>query len=172
MRAERLQPCSVSDRSGERGGNKDIATQRLAQCLYPRDLVDRGTDNRKVEAINSANIAIKHFAKMEREIDGGNRLARLCSISVKPVEVVHCFGSGVEGPATGFIACCIEKGKAREHSVAEELQHLSAMWTQRGRQRLEYIVEHFNKHWPRRRIGQRSEAADIGIPQDGLNTFD
>jgi hypothetical protein len=34
------------------------------------------------------------------------------------------------------------------------------------------IFEHFNKNGPRRRIGEWSEAADIGIPQDGLNTFD
>jgi hypothetical protein len=28
------------------------------------------------------------------------------------------------------------------------------MWTQRSRQRLEYIVEHFNKNWPRRRVSE------------------
>ena len=35
-----------------------------------------------------------------------------------------------------------------------------------------YRRAHFDKNWPRRRIGEWSEAADIGIPQDGLNTFD
>src|SRR5262249_38004607 len=172
MCAQWFQPRSVSDRSCEHVGDKDPAAQGLAQCLDPRNLIDRGADDRKVKAIDSTYIAIEHLAKMECEIDGGNRLAHLCSVSVKPVKAVHCFGSGVERPATGFVACCVDKGKAREHAVAEELQHLSAVWTQRGRQRLEYVVKHFNKNWPRRHIGEWSEAADIGIPQDGLNTFD
>ena len=172
MRAQWFQPRSISDRSCEHVGDKDPAAQGLAQCLDPRNLIDRGADDRKVKAIDSTYIAIEHLAKMKCEIDGGNRLAHLCSVSVKPVKAAHCFGSGVERPATGFVACCVDKGKAREHAVAKELQHLSAVWTQRGRQRLEYVVKHFNKNWPRRHIGEWSEAADIGIPQDGLNTFD
>jgi hypothetical protein len=56
VRAEWFQPRSISRRSGERGGDKDLATQRLAQCLYPRDLVDRRADDRKVEAIDNADI--------------------------------------------------------------------------------------------------------------------
>src|SRR5262252_2245862 len=120
MRSQWFQPRSVSDRRREHGGDKDSAAQGLAQCLHARNLVDRGADDRKVEAIDSADIAIEHLAKMEREIDGGYRLAHPCSIGIKPVEVVHCFGSGVEGPATGFITSRIDKGKASEHAVAEE----------------------------------------------------
>src|SRR5215831_2774838 len=126
MRAQWFQPRSVSDRSCEHVGDKDPAAQGLAQCLDPRNLIDRGADDRKVKAIDSTYIAIEHLAKMECEIDGGDRLAHLCSVSVKPVKAVHCFGSGVERPATGFVACCVDKGKAREHAVAEELQHLVA----------------------------------------------
>ena len=86
------------------------------------------------------------------------------SIGVKSVEVVHRFGGGVERVATGFIARRIDEGKAREHAIAKELQHLTAVWTQRGRQRLEYVVEHFNKNRPRRRVGYWSEASDVGVP--------
>jgi hypothetical protein len=96
MRAQWFQACSVSDRSCEHVGDKDPAAQGLAQCLDPRNLIDRGADNRKVKAIDSTYIAIEHLAKMECEIDGGNRLAHLCSVSVKAVKAVHCFGSGVE----------------------------------------------------------------------------
>ena len=50
MRSQWFQPRSVSDRRRQHGGDKDSAAQGLAQCLYPRDLVDRGADDRKVEA--------------------------------------------------------------------------------------------------------------------------
>src|SRR5262249_12414186 len=80
MRAQWFQPRPVSDRSCEHVGDKDPAAQGLAQCLDPRNLIDRGADDRKVKAIDSAYIAIEHLAKMECEIDGGNRRA-LCARS-------------------------------------------------------------------------------------------
>jgi hypothetical protein len=66
----------LSPIAGEHGGDKDSTAQELAQCLYARNLVDRGPDDGKVEAIDSADIAIEHLAKMEGEIDSGNRLGR------------------------------------------------------------------------------------------------
>src|SRR5262249_40378535 len=156
MRAQWFQPRSVSDRSCEHVGDKDPAAQGLAQCLDPRNLIDRGADDRKVKAIDSTDIAIEHLAKMECEIDGGNRLAHLWSVSVKPVNAVHCSGRGGGRRARGFVGCWVDKGKARKHPVAEELQHLSAVWTQRGRQRPKYAVKHSHKNWPRRHIGEWS----------------
>ena len=35
----------------------------------------------------------------------------------------------------------IAEGKACEHAIAKELQHLTTVWTQRGCQRLEYVIE-------------------------------
>src|SRR5262249_25877854 len=153
MRAQWFQPRSVSDRSCEHVGDKDPAAQGLAQCLDPRNLIDRGADNRKVKAIDSTYIAIEHLANMECEIDGGNRLAHLCWVRVTPVKAVHCLGGGAERPATGFVACCVEKGKARERAAAGNLHPLSAVWPQRARQRLEFVVKLFNKNGPRRHIG-------------------
>ena len=43
--------------------------------------------------------------------------------------------------------------KLAEHASAKELQHMSPAWAQRGRQRLEDVVEHFNKDRPRCRVG-------------------
>jgi hypothetical protein len=101
---------------------------------------------------------------VEREIDRGNRLPHPRSIRAKSVEAAHCFGGGGERVATGFIARRSNEGKAREHAIAKELQHLATVWTQRGRQRLEYVVEHFNENRPRGRVRYWSEAADIRVP--------
>src|SRR5262249_17921407 len=77
-----LSPIAAASTSETR----TLRPQGLAQCLDPRNLIDRGADDRKVKAIDSTYIAIEHLAKMKCEIDGGNRLAHLCSVSVKPVK--------------------------------------------------------------------------------------
>jgi hypothetical protein len=68
---------------------RDSTTERLAQCLDPRHLVDRGPDDREVEAIDGTNIAVEHLAEMEREINRGGRLSRLDSRLVEAVETAH-----------------------------------------------------------------------------------
>jgi hypothetical protein len=164
VRTERLKLDSVAGRGGELGRDENPAAQRLAQGLDPGYLVDRRSDDREVEAIRRANIAIEHLAEVEREINRGNRLPHPRSIRVKSVEAAHCFGGGGERVATGFIARRSNEGKAREHAIAKELQYLTAVWTQRGCQRLEYVVKHVNEDWPRRRVGYWSEASDIRVP--------
>ena len=104
--------------------NENPAAQRLAQGLDSRYLVDRRSDDREVEAIHRANIAIEHLAEVKREVDHGSRLSHPCSIRVKSVEAAHCFGGGGERVAAGFIACSSHEGKARKHVIAKELQHL------------------------------------------------
>ena len=123
MRTERLELVSVAGRSGELGRDENPAAQRLAQGIDPRYLVDRRSDDREVEAIHRANIAIEHLAEVEREIDRGNRLPHPRSISVKLVEAVHCFGGGGERVATGFIA---ESQQRRQSSRACHRQGTSA----------------------------------------------
>jgi hypothetical protein len=164
VRTEWLKLISVAGRRGEIGRDENPAVQRLAQGLDPRYLVDCRSYNCEVEAIDCANVAIENLAEMEREINCGNRLSRPRSIRVKSVEGAHPFCGGRERVVTGLIACRGNESKACEHSIAEELQHLTAVWTQRGCQRLEYIVEHFDEDRPRRRVGYWSEASDIGVP--------
>ncbi len=116
------------------------------------------------EAIRRANVAIEHLAEVKREIDDGSLLSHPCSIRVGSVEAAHCFGGSGERVAAGFIARCSNEGKARKHAIAQELQHLSAVWTQRCCQGLENVVEHFNENRPRRRVGHWGEASDIRVP--------
>jgi hypothetical protein len=74
--------------------------------------------------------------------------------------------------AAGFCARRIDEGEAREHAVSHELEHLAAMPAQRRRQRFEYVVEHFNENGARRRVGDRREPADVGVPENGANALD
>ena len=54
----------------------------------------------------------------------------------------------------------------------EEFEHLAAARAQRGGQRLEDLVEKFDDHFPRGRVGDRREGADIGKPQDRADFLD
>jgi hypothetical protein len=112
VRTERLKLDSVACRGGELGRDENPAAQWLAQGLDPRYLVDRRSDDREVEAIHRANIAIEHLAEMEREIDPGNRLSHPRSIRVKSVEAAHCFSGGGKRVATGFVARRSDEGKS------------------------------------------------------------
>ncbi len=73
--AERLEAAAVADHCGQLGRDEHPAAQGLTQGLDARDLVDRRADDGEVEAVDGADIAIEHLAEMEREVDGGNRLA-------------------------------------------------------------------------------------------------
>ena len=150
---KRFKPLSVGDRRGERGRNENLAAERFAQRFDARNLVDRRADDCEVKAIDGADVAIEDVADVEREVDDGNWLPCPCPIDVKSIDAPHRFGGGVERAATGFTAGRVHEGKAREHAIAKKLQHLSPAWAQRGRQRLEDVVEHFNKNRPRRRVG-------------------
>ena len=132
--------------------NEDLAAEWLAQRLDARYLVDRRADDCEVKAIDGANIAIEDLADVEREIDDGNWLPCPCSIGVKSVDALHRFGGGVKRAATGFTAGRVHEGKAREHAIAKELQHLSPAWRARP-SAPEDVVKHFNKNRPWRRIG-------------------
>jgi hypothetical protein len=160
------------NRGGEFGRDKNPACQRLAQGLDPSDLVDRRPDDRKVETVDSADVAIKHLAEMEREIDHSSRFAHPRSVGVEPVEIAHRFGGGIKRTAAGFVAGRVDKGEARKHTVAKKLQHLAAARTQRSRQNLECIVEHIDENRTRRSVSDWGEAADIGVPEDGANALD
>ena len=153
MGTKRFKPLSVGDRRGERGRNQDLAAERFAQRFDARHLVDRRADDCEVKAIDRADIAIENLADVEREVDDGSSLPCSYSIGVHSVDAQHRFGAGVERAGTGFTARRVHEGKAREHAIAKELQHLSPAWAQRGREHLEDVIEHFNKDRPRRRVG-------------------
>jgi hypothetical protein len=153
MSAKRLEPVTIPDRGGECSRDEDFAAKRLAQRFDPRDLIHSGPDDGKVEAIDSADIAVQHLTEMESKVDRGERLPHPHTIGVESVESIHCGGGRIKRTITGFSASRVDKSEAREHTVAKELEHLSAVRTQRGRQGLEYVIEHFNKNGTRRRVG-------------------
>ena len=79
MAPERLEPVAITDRGGKLGRDKDSVSQRLAQSLDAGDFVDSRPDDREVEAIGGADIAVQYLSDVEREVDFRNRLAGLGS---------------------------------------------------------------------------------------------
>src|ERR1700677_2595376 len=53
----------------EFGGNQDRAAQRLAKRLDARHLVDRRADDREIEPIDRADVAVQPVPRMDWEID-------------------------------------------------------------------------------------------------------
>src|SRR5438128_2470466 len=47
MASERIETATVADHGGELRGDQHLATERFAQGLYARDLVDRRNDHRE-----------------------------------------------------------------------------------------------------------------------------
>src|SRR5215813_1831048 len=83
----------------------------------------------------------------------------------------HRLCGGIERAATRSVAACVVKRKDREHAVADELEHLPAARSQRCGQRLENLVEQRNNFGAWYAIGDRREAADVGIPQHRAYPF-
>src|SRR5258706_2066114 len=99
---ERLEAGAATlGRRGEGGRDEDLAIEGLAQRLDARHLVDGGADDGEVDAVGGADIAVEHLAEMEREIDGGDRLAGGRARSGERVERLHRLGGGIEGGAAG-----------------------------------------------------------------------
>jgi hypothetical protein len=67
-RAERLEPRPVTARGREFGGDQNPAAEQLAQLLDSSHFVHRGTDDGNFEAIDGADIAVKHLAEVKRKI--------------------------------------------------------------------------------------------------------
>jgi hypothetical protein len=137
-----------------------------------RPLLSGSRRSSRREAVDSADIPVEHLPKMKREVDLGNWLAGLSSRGIQPVDRVHGLSRGIERLAADLMARRIHTGKGREHPIAEEFQHLAAPRAQQGGKRFEDLVEQLNDNEPGRCVGNRGEAADIGIPQHSVDTLD
>ena len=108
---ERLEPVAVADRGGKLSGDKDSVSQRLAESLDARDLVDRRADHREVEAIDGADVAVEHLADVQGEIDVANRFAHRSSRGIEPVERPLRLRSGIERFTADPLAALVPERK-------------------------------------------------------------
>jgi hypothetical protein len=53
-----------------------MAAEPIAELLHSDNFVDRRSDDGKVEPIRSADVAVQHFADVERNVDLGEALSR------------------------------------------------------------------------------------------------
>src|SRR3984957_1507865 len=109
----------------ELGGDQHRATERLAKRLDARHLIDRRADDREVEPIDRADVAVQHVPKMEREIDRGDRPACGDARTPQRLDVPHRLDRGVERAAASLSPIRVFEREDGEHCVADELEHLA-----------------------------------------------
>jgi len=83
----------------EAANSAEIRTGRpsgSAQRFNARDLVDGGSDDREVEPVGRADIAVEHFPDVKRDVDHHGRQARRGARLIKSRERLHRFHRGVE----------------------------------------------------------------------------
>src|SRR5215472_7248967 len=71
------------DRFGKARRQQHILFDRPAHGEDSADLVDGGANNREIQAVFAAHIAIENVADMQRQIDGGGRQASRASFLIK-----------------------------------------------------------------------------------------
>ena len=155
-------------RSDELSGDEDFAAERVAQFFDPGDLVDRGPDHCEIEPIGRADIAIEHLPDMQRQIDADGRQPRRRALRIARLQGLHRLDRRVERAVAGFRLIGLLERERREHRVADEFQDLAAARPQRRGQCLEHVIEHFDDGGTGRCVADRGEAADIGVPEHGV----
>jgi hypothetical protein len=88
----------------------------LGQVLHPDHFVDRGPDDRKLQPLRHADIAVDHLAQMQRDAEVEHRVVCLRQRGVKPPAGLE--GRG-ERAATGFFGRPLDPEQA-QHGVADQ----------------------------------------------------
>ena len=77
-------------------------------------------------------------------------------------------GRGIERGIADRSAAARER-EGREQAVAQELQHLAAMLDDHRHQAVEIVVQHLDQHFALGAVGDRGEAAQVGIEDHRLD---
>ena len=117
MEAKRHKAAIFADRRRELRRDKHPAAQRFAQGLDAGGFVDRRPDYREVEPVDRTDVAIKHLAEMECQIDRGGGLSGFAPRRVQPVDSAHCFGRCVECLMAYLVPGRILEWKDRQHAI-------------------------------------------------------
>jgi hypothetical protein len=136
--AKRAQWAAVSAR--EFAADHDQQVESLGNRLYAADQIDRGPDDREVEAIGSANVAVDSGPGMQRHHDVQRRLTDRGKLVTKPAHRRQCFDGRLEGVARSLgVSARLFNRKDRQQAVTDEFQDLAAMvvwpWPARRRGR-------------------------------------
>ena len=85
------------DSAGERPGGKERAAQLLGRALDPEGKVDRGADDREVEATGRADVAVEDVAQVQPDAGAERRTIRVPSWrAAEGVEAGQRLGRGLE----------------------------------------------------------------------------
>jgi hypothetical protein len=103
-----------------------VSAQWLAQRFDAGDLVDRWSDDREVESVRGSDIAVKHFAQVQGQIDNSDLLTGGTARPIHAVDRCHRFNRRVERLAGRLSLPRIIDREDRQHAVAHELQDLGS----------------------------------------------
>src|SRR5947208_2573162 len=101
--AEGFESGVLADCRAQFRGNQNLSTQGFAQDLDARGFVDRRSDNREVEAVDGADIAVEHLTQMKCQVGRGGRLAYRTPCAIQSIDFAHRLGRGVERQSTGLL---------------------------------------------------------------------
>src|SRR5271169_503736 len=114
-----------ANRDREARRNENILLDRAAHRQDSADLVHFRADDREVEAVLAADIAVKHIADMQRQINLGRRQIGFGTASIEFADAIAHPRRGGERLEAGLrVVLTSEDG---EGPVADQLQYIAAM---------------------------------------------
>jgi hypothetical protein len=127
----------------EGGAEGEACAQGFAEGLEAGGFVDGGRDDREVEAITRADVAVHHGAAMKGHADLDRIVAAQSELLVETRQSrKRLFGGGKRSPARAA-SIGIER-EDREQRVADEFEHFAALVGDRAGKCVEVAVEDFN----------------------------
>ncbi len=138
---------------GESLGGKQRCAKNLGQAFEPERQVDGGADHGEIQSIQRADIAVDDVADVQADPGFEDGPFGPGAAAVQRVEPGQRGASGGEraGRGIGFIMSVDTKD--REHAVADELQHVAPLGSDRTRHTLEIIVQHLDNVAGRELVG-------------------
>src|SRR5437899_1262251 len=110
---------------GKIGREQHILLDRPAHRQDPADLVDCRADDREIEAVLAADIAVEDIADVKRQIDLAGRQSGGGALAVQLDDALaHSYRGGERAQASFFAILGREN---RERAVADQLQHITTM---------------------------------------------
>src|SRR5712692_7364038 len=142
---------------------------QLGLLFEPTGEIDGWADDRAVEPMRRADIAVADIAEMKRQPEAQRLLAVGTALLVQ-------LGHRRKGVSCGLQrrpATCAEivglRRENRQHTVADEFENLAAGALDRPDHALEPLVQDLDERGERQRVGHPGEAAQIAVPDRGMD---
>jgi len=168
-RHETTAGLAARQREGGRGDDRSLDSP--AHALEPGRLVDRRAQNREVEPLGAADVAVEHLAQVQPHEETGRRLPCRPPLRPEPIDPLERGLCGVESGPTGCVLLLVER-EDREHTVAHELQDLAAELRDRVEDGTGISVEQSHEPVRGQHVGEGREPLEIAEPDRRADRLD